>query len=353
MRRFLPVTGDAAAMAFPSPSPDAVPVLDVVEPQAPAYEPIAAATGAANSALFLDPVGPAASARPSASAFSGPASWTATGFVVPPLSHPPGPTSCSVCADRRTLGVAPGTAPFAASGSAFPFGKPPCSGSGRVSGATGRVSESSACAAPPASATVLTLSGHRLLCTADCSCRDTSELDELKAKVADFELAFRRGSAEIPRPPTARPRIDVVDPEITVDEPESRVPPVEVPQLTGESAPPRTSNLSRLTGRTVHVSLTRPGCNVGCLRAICTPLPPSVTQKLLRPILAQCLWAETCRSCQVFSLEWQSIPLFNSVLTGMSCPFLEGSLLNFFIIPWIGQGGLDVRVSLNSRRLNT
>ena len=191
MRRFLPVTGDAAAMAFPSPSPDAVPVLDVVEPQAPAYEPIAAATGAANSALFLDPVGPAASARPSASAFSGPASWTATGFVVPPLSHPPGPTSCSVCADRRTLGVAPGTAPFAASGSAFPFGKPPCSGSGRVSGATGRVSESSACAAPPASATVLTLSGHRLLCTADCSCRDTSELDELKAKVADFELAFR------------------------------------------------------------------------------------------------------------------------------------------------------------------
>ena len=111
-------------MAIPSPAPDAVPVLDVVEPQVPAYEPIAAATGAANSALFLDPVGPAASSRRSASEFPGPASWTAAGFVVPPLSHPPGPTTCSVSGDRRTLGVAPGTAPVAASRSAFDFGKP-------------------------------------------------------------------------------------------------------------------------------------------------------------------------------------------------------------------------------------
>ena len=150
MRRFLPVNGDAVAMAIPSPPPDAAPVLDAVEPPAPAYEPTAAATGAANSALFLDSVGPAASAPPSASAFSGTASGTAAGFVVPPLSHPPGPTSCSVSGDRKTLGVAPGTAPVATSSSAFHFGKPPCSGSGMVSGST-------SCAAPPASATIPTL----------------------------------------------------------------------------------------------------------------------------------------------------------------------------------------------------
>ena len=87
------------------------------------------------------------------------------------------------------------------------------------------VSGSTSCAAPPASATIPTLAGDGLLCAADCSCRDTSELDELKAKVADLELAFRPGSAETRHPPTAPPRIDSVDPEITLDEPESRGPP--------------------------------------------------------------------------------------------------------------------------------
>ena len=120
------------------------------------------------------------------------------------------------------------------------------------------VSGSTSCAAPPASATIPTLAGHGLLCAADCSCRDTSELDELKAKVADLELAFRPGSAETPHPPTAPPRIDPVDPEITLDEPESRVPPVEVPRHPVESAPPRTPIVSRLTGRTVHVAVTPP-----------------------------------------------------------------------------------------------
>ena len=88
-RRFLPVNGKAAGMAIPSPPHDAVPVFGVVEPQAPAYENIAAATGAANSALFLDPVGPAASARPSASASSGPVTRTAAGFVEPPIVPSP------------------------------------------------------------------------------------------------------------------------------------------------------------------------------------------------------------------------------------------------------------------------
>ena len=95
MRRFLPVNGDAAAMAIPSPPPNAAPNLHMVEPQAPAYRPIAAATGAANSALFLDPVGPAASARPSASAFSGPASGNLLVLLYPlcpiPLDPHPAP----------------------------------------------------------------------------------------------------------------------------------------------------------------------------------------------------------------------------------------------------------------------
>ena len=120
------------------------------------------------------------------------------------------------------------------------------------------VSGSTSCAAPPASATIPTLAGHGLLCAANCLCRDTSELDELKAKVADLELAFRPGSAKTPHPHTAPPRIDPVDPEITLDEPESRVPPVEVPRHPVESAPPRTPIVSHLTGRTVHVAVTLP-----------------------------------------------------------------------------------------------
>ena len=107
-------------------------------------------------------------------------------------------------------------------------------------------------------------------------CRDTSEPDELKAKDARLEMAFRPGSAETPRPPIAPPRIDPWNPKITLEEPESRGPLVQVARHPVESAPPRTPIVSSLIGCTVHVAVTPPtmpyGLFTGGMHA-----PPAIT----------------------------------------------------------------------------